>query len=201
VPKAGARGERVDYSPVDSEKQLLQVVAASDFSGPLARQHRSLTDFASFFILIVGWGVALVCIAMPYFIGHPDWNRLSFGTNYEGLKLLQLLLLLGAVTLPPTRARTSLPDNICRQKYLYPILRNGVGVCVDKCPSKETAYLVDALDANETCGSSRSCPGLDVFTHTHTHTHTHSSEMICMKDTAHIITKHTTADGTVEHSG
>ena len=47
-----------------------------------------MTNVISLLLLVGGWGIAIICIAMPYAVGDPDWNLLSYGTSYEGATMI-----------------------------------------------------------------------------------------------------------------
>jgi len=75
--------------------------------GPPKRTERSFTNPSGCFLLVVGWVLIFLTFFVPYFIGRPDPNRLTFGTDYNGAGTVQARTMWGGeggVCLPLRRA-------------------------------------------------------------------------------------------------
>lgn len=51
--------------------------------GPLKRTERSVTDISGCVVLMLGWLFIGLTFLVPYAVGKPDANRLTYGTAYN----------------------------------------------------------------------------------------------------------------------
>lgn len=55
--------------------------------GPLKRTERNFTDPSGCVLIMIGWLFIALTFLIPYAIGNPDSNKLTYGTDYNGKTL------------------------------------------------------------------------------------------------------------------
>jgi len=74
------------FSSHDVSRGAQNVLAAPAHGrfGPVKRTERKFTNPTGCLLLVAGWVVIFLTFVVPWFIGDPDPNRLTFGTAYNG---------------------------------------------------------------------------------------------------------------------
>ena len=103
-----------------------KVVASGDFAGPAKKETRRVTDVVFIYVFMGAWALSAVFLFFPLSSSATRPIRLERGTEYSG--------------------RVCGWGGEANHKYLYPIMKNGPGRCVDRCPHTETSAEVSYGD-------------------------------------------------------